>query len=193
MFEASLFFDFFYEQTVRPTKEAPRRTGVRGRIESPRPAWNPKFASIDSLAATSRVDATRRDANDESAAIYKKSKISLARARTHRVARDVEGDPTARSNESQDVRFILKIERVRARGRFRLFGGITHRDDARSRSGILRHRSSRSVAFVRSLVDARREVTPTRFLFARNSQFTIHFFVPVGTPLTPSPPPTHES
>ena len=147
--------------------------------------------TIPSPAATPRIDATRCERRKRRD--LQKNPKSLSRARTHRDARDVEGDPTARSNESLNVSFILKIERVRARGRFRLFGGITHRDDARSRSGILRHRSSRSVASVRSLVDARREVTPTRFLFARNSQFTIHFFVPVGTPLTPSPPPTHES
>ena len=137
------------------------------------PVWNSEFAreTIPSPAATSRIDATRcerRKRRDR-----QKNPKSLSRVRTHRDARDVEGDPTARSNESLNVSFILKIERVRARGRFRLFGGITHRDDARSRSGILRHRSSRSVASVRSLVDARREVTTTHSthepIFARTS------------------------
>ena len=121
-------------------------------------------------AATSRIDATRHERRKRD---LQKNPKSLSRVRTHRDARDVEGDPTARSNESLNVSFILKIERVRARGRFRLFGGITHRDDARSRSGILRHRSSRSVASVRSLVDARREVTTTHSthepIFARTS------------------------
>lgn len=129
----------------------------------PPPTWRgvPVAPACDSIARATippRGDATRRrDAPRASKIRATKNLKYISLARTHRVPRDVDGNPTARSNESQNVGLILEIERVRARGgRFRLFGGITHRDGARSRRRFSLDRSS---ALSRSLVDARREVT----------------------------------
>jgi len=141
---------------VRPeTSNRPQR--------HPPPTWRgvPVAPACDSIARATippRGDATRRrDAPRASKIRATKNPKYISRARTHRVPRDVDGNPTARSNESQNVGLILEIERVRARGgRFRLFGGITHRDGARSRRRFSLDRSS---ALSRSLVDARREVT----------------------------------